>query len=59
VAADGIPMENIHAMCQDYRAAASIDLQHDKADLDKDPPPSRRCGGERGPMGRLYDVLAI
>jgi len=28
-------MENIHAMCEDYRAAASIDLQHDKADLDK------------------------
>ena len=25
--------ENIHAMCEDYRAAASIDLQHDEADL--------------------------
>ena len=22
-------MENIHAMCEDYRAAASIDLKHD------------------------------
>jgi len=25
--------ENIHAVCEDYRAAVSIDLQHDKADL--------------------------
>src|SRR5436190_4083386 len=26
---------NIHGMCEDYRAAASIDLDHDKADLSK------------------------
>jgi haloacetate dehalogenase len=25
--------ENIHAVCEDYRAAVSIDLQHDKSDL--------------------------
>jgi haloacetate dehalogenase len=25
--------ENIHAVCEDYRAAASIDLVHDEADL--------------------------
>jgi len=25
--------ENIHAVCEDYRAAASIDLEHDEADL--------------------------
>ena len=53
-------MENIHAMCEDYRAAASIDLQHDKADLDKKiTRPLLTLWGERGPMGRLYDVLAI
>ena len=53
-------MENIHAMCEDYRAAASIDLQHDKADLDrKITCPLSTLWGERGPMGRLYDVLAI
>jgi haloacetate dehalogenase len=53
-------MENIHAMCEDYRAAASIDLQHDKADLDKKITcPLSTLWGERGPMGRLYDVLAI
>src|SRR5436189_757883 len=27
--------ENIHALCEDYRAGASIDLQHDAADLDR------------------------
>lgn len=26
--------ENIHAVCEDYRAAISIDLEHDEADLD-------------------------
>lgn len=53
-------MENIHAMCEDYRAAASIDLAHDKADLDKKITcPLSTLWGERGPMGRLYDVLAI
>jgi haloacetate dehalogenase len=53
-------MGNIHAMCEDYRAAASIDLQHDKADLDKKITcPLSTLWGERGPMGRLYDVLAI
>jgi haloacetate dehalogenase len=25
--------ENIHAVCEDYRATVSIDLQHDEADL--------------------------
>jgi haloacetate dehalogenase len=50
----------VHAMCEDYRAAASIDLMHDKADLDK----KIRCPvnvlwAEGGAMGRLYDVLAI
>ena len=53
-------LENIHAMCEDYRASASIDLQHDKADLDKKIAcPLSTLWGERGPMGRLYDVLAI
>ena len=52
--------ENIHAMCEDYRAGASIDLKHDAADLDhKVESPLLTLWGERGPMGRLYDVLAI
>ena len=51
---------NIHAMCEDYRAAASIDLEHDKADLDrKIACPVLALWGAKAPMGRLYDVLAI
>ena len=47
-------------MCEDYRAGASIDLKHDAADLNKKiESPLLTLGGERGPMGRLYDVLAI
>ena len=51
---------NIHAMCEDYRAGASIDLEHDKADLDKTIAcPLLVLWGAKAPMGRLYDVLAI
>src|SRR2546422_3097145 len=50
----------IHAMCEDYRAGASIDLKHDHADLSKKIAcPLLALWGERGPMGRLYDVLSI
>jgi haloacetate dehalogenase len=52
--------ENIHAMCEDYRAGASIDLQHDEADLAKHVQcPLLTLWGLKGPMGRIYDVLAI
>ena len=51
---------NIHAMCEDDRAAASIDLRHDEADLNrKIAAPLLALWGEKGSMGRLYDVLAI
>ena len=51
---------NIHGMCEDYRAAASIDLDHDKADLDKKIAcPVLALWGAKAPMGRLYDVLSI
>jgi haloacetate dehalogenase len=50
----------IHAMCEDYRAGASIDLKHDEADLNKKIAcPLLALWGEKGPMGRLYDVLSI
>jgi haloacetate dehalogenase len=53
--------EAIHAACEDYRAAAGIDLEHDRA--------SRAAGerivcdthviwGERGVVARLFDPLA-
>jgi haloacetate dehalogenase len=51
---------NIHGMCEDYRAAASIDLEHDKADIDKKIAcPVLALWGAKAPMGRLYDVLSI
>jgi haloacetate dehalogenase len=53
---------NIHGMCEDYRAGASIDLEHDKADLDKKnkvKAPLMTLWAEKGAMARLYDVMAI
>jgi haloacetate dehalogenase len=48
----------IHASCEDYRAGASIDLDHDAADLsEKITCPLLALWGERGPMHRYYDVL--
>jgi haloacetate dehalogenase len=52
--------ETIHAMCEDYRAGASIDLEHDAADLNKKIAcPLRVLWAEKGAMGRIYDVMAI
>jgi haloacetate dehalogenase len=52
--------ENIHAMCEDYRAGASIDLQHDAADLDRQIAcPLLVLWAERGAMHRVFDVLKI
>jgi haloacetate dehalogenase len=50
----------VHAMCEDYRASASIDLELDEADLDmKVQCPLLVLWAETGTMGRLYDVLGI
>ena len=49
----------VHASCEDYRAAASIDLVHDQADWDegrKVECPLLALWGGRGVMERLYDV---
>jgi haloacetate dehalogenase len=45
----------IHAMCEDYRAAATIDLEHDRADATrKIACPVRALWGERGVVHRLF-----
>jgi haloacetate dehalogenase len=50
----------IHAMCEDYRASASLDLKFDEADQDKKVTcPLRVLWAEKGAMGRLYDVLSV
>jgi haloacetate dehalogenase len=49
----------LHAMCEDYRAAASIDLEHDEADLTKKIEcPLLTLWGAKGAMGPMYDILA-
>ena len=48
----------IRALCEDYRAAASIDLAHDKEDLNKKIEcPFLVLWSEKGPFHRMYDVL--
>jgi haloacetate dehalogenase len=55
----------IHAMCEDYRASASIDLEHDRASRAlPDGQGKIRCDtlvlwGERGVVNRLFDPLAL
>jgi haloacetate dehalogenase len=50
--------QTLHAMCEDYRAGASIDLQHDEADLGTLLPcPTLVLWGVHGAMHRLFDVL--
>lgn len=47
----------IHASCEDYRAAATVDLEHDAADRDhRVACPLLVAWGELGAMHRLYDV---
>ena len=49
----------VHASCEDYRAAASIDLVHDKGDLDRKLAcPVLALWGAKGKVHALHDVLA-
>jgi len=50
----------IHATCEDYRAAAGIDLAHDRADLDRRLAcPLLALWGAKGVIERQYPVLEI
>jgi haloacetate dehalogenase len=50
----------IHATCEDYRAAAGIDLAHDEADLRRRIEcPLLALWGAAGLVGRSFDVLAV
>ena len=49
----------LHAICEDYRAAASIDLEHDEADqISRINAPLLAIWGEQSVVGQLYDVKA-
>ena len=51
--------DTIHASCEDYRAAATIDLAHDKADYNtKLKMPVQALWGAEGFVGKTYDVIA-
>ncbi|KJK25600.1 alpha/beta hydrolase [Burkholderiaceae bacterium 16] len=53
---------HVHAMCEDYRAAATIDLDHDRADradgrgIDC---PLRVLWGEHGVVARCFEPLSL
>ena len=50
------------SICEDYRASATIDLEHDRADVQAGHrlrQPLRVLWGEHGVMGRCFDVLAL
>jgi len=50
----------IHATCEDYRAAATIDLEHDEDDLDRRVDcPVLVLWGEDGVVGRMFDPIAL
>jgi len=49
-------------VCEDYRASATVDLEHDRADREagrRVQCPLRVLWGERGAVGRNFDVLAL
>jgi haloacetate dehalogenase len=50
----------VHATCEDYRAAATIDLEHDAMEREtKMAMPILALWGERGLVGNLYNVLEV
>ncbi|MBP7752836.1 MAG: alpha/beta hydrolase [Veillonella sp.] len=51
----------VHGICEDYRASAGIDLEHDRIDREqgkKIQSPTLLLWGENGVVGRLWDVPA-
>lgn len=53
--------ETIHATCEDYRAAATIDLEHDDADVEagrKVTCPLLVLWGSKGVVARCFDPIA-
>jgi haloacetate dehalogenase len=49
----------IHGSCSDYRAAATIDLEHDRLDIERKVAcPVLVFHGAKGQMGQLFDIPA-
>jgi haloacetate dehalogenase len=51
----------VHAMCEDYRAGATLDVEHDEADRGRRriSCPTLLLWAGRGELGKWYDVLAV
>jgi haloacetate dehalogenase len=55
-------LPTVHAACEDYRASAGIDLEHDRASRaagEKIPCDLLVLWGEHGVVQRLFDPLAL
>lgn len=52
--------DKVHGTCEDYRAAASIDLDHDRADMDRRVTcPMLVLWGEENTVWDRFDMLAV
>jgi len=53
--------EVVHAMCEDYRAGATVDFEHDRADrgVRRITCPTLVLWGAHAPVGHWYDVVAV
>ena len=50
--------QTVHGTCEDYRASASIDLEHDRQDIDKNIEcPVWVLWGNKGVIEKKYDVI--
>ena len=51
-----------HGLCEDYRASATIDLEHDRADIAAGiqlAQPLRVLWGDHGAVGQCFDVMGL
>ena len=51
--------ETIHSSCEDYRAAASIDIEHDNEDQKKLTMPILALWAKRGVIEKCFDALKL
>ena len=53
-------MKKIHATCEDYRASATIDLEHDRKDREKKLNiPIQVLWGKKGVIGKQFKPVRI
>jgi haloacetate dehalogenase len=51
--------KTIHASCEDYRAAATIDISHDDEDNSRLSVPIQVIWSKNGAVGKCFDPLAL